>query len=112
LFVRELVLGALEGLRLVHQRGVWRLVGPLVTTARLHELLATRLGTLGTSATDALDVVAVWEPTGLSMLEEVLGADQLELLDRSARQLVIRRRHPLGVRHDGSRHRCLRRILS
>ena len=38
LFVRELVLGALDSGHLVDQRGVWRLVGPLVTTPRLHEL--------------------------------------------------------------------------
>ena len=31
---------------LVDQRGVWRLVGPLVTTARLHELVGARLGTV------------------------------------------------------------------
>jgi len=30
-------------------------------------------------------------------------------LDRDFR---VPARHPLGVRHDGSRHRCLRRILS
>ena len=35
LFVRELVLGAIDSGRLVDQHGVWRLVGPLVTTPRL-----------------------------------------------------------------------------
>src|SRR5829696_4732596 len=56
LFVRELVLGAVEGGRLADQRGVWRLVGPLVTTPRLQELVASRLGTLAPEATDALDI--------------------------------------------------------
>ena len=40
LFVRELVLAGLDGGQLVEQRGVWRLVSPLVATPRLHELLA------------------------------------------------------------------------
>ena len=64
--MRELVLGALDGGHLVDQRGVWRLVGPLVTTPRLHELVAARLGTLDPAAADALDILAVWEPAGLA----------------------------------------------
>ena len=83
LFVRELVLGAVQTGRLVDQRGVWRLVGPLVTTPRLQELVAARLGALAGAATDALDILAVWEPAGLSTLEAIVGADQLEVLDRS-----------------------------
>ena len=74
LFVRELVLGAVDGGHLVDQRGVWRLVGPLVTTPRLQELVAARLGTLASAAADALDVLAVWEPAGLSTLEAIVGA--------------------------------------
>ena len=66
LFVRELVLGALESGLLVEQHGVWRLVGPLVATARLHELVAARLEALAPSATDVLDILAVWEPAGLA----------------------------------------------
>ena len=34
LFVRELVLGAIDAGHLVEQHGVWRLVGSLVTTPR------------------------------------------------------------------------------
>ncbi len=50
LFVRELVLGAIDGGRLSDQRGVWRLTGPLVATPRLHELVADRLGALDAEA--------------------------------------------------------------
>ena len=39
LFVRELVLGAIDAGHLVDLHGVWRLVGPLVTTPRLAELV-------------------------------------------------------------------------
>ena len=46
------------------------------------------------TAADALDRLAVWEPTGLSPLEDVVGRDQLELLDRAGL---------LTVRADGRR---------
>ena len=106
LFVRELVLGAVERDHLVHQHGVWRLVGPLVTTARLHELVAARLGALGPSATGALEVLAIGEPAGLSTLEAIVGVDRLEELDLAGM---------LAVRTDGRRqqvtlsHPALRR---
>ena len=94
LFVRELVLGAIENEHLVHQHGVWRLVGPLVTTPRVHELVSARLGSLDSSATSAVEILAVWEPAGLSTLEAIVGRDQLELLDRAG---------VLAVRTDGRR---------
>ena len=92
--MRELVLGAIDSGHLVDQRGVWRLVGPLVATSRLHELVAARLGALGRDATDALDILAVWEPAGLSTLEAIVGRERLEMLDRSGL---------LAVRTDGRR---------
>ncbi len=94
LFVRELVLGAIDSGHLVCQHGVWRLVGSLVATPRLHDVVATRLGALPPAAADALDQLAVWEPTGLSPLEDAVGRDQLELLDRAGL---------LTVRADGRR---------
>ncbi len=94
LFVRELVLAALERGHLLDQRGVWRLIGPLVTTPRLHELVAARLASLDASAREALDMLAVWEPTGLAILEAAVGREALEALDRSGL---------LAVRTDGRR---------
>src|SRR5262249_19917576 len=82
LLVRELVLGALDHDHLVAQRGVWRLAGPLVTTPRLHELMTSRLGELPPEASEALDILAVCEPTGLAVLEDLVGTRPLELLDR------------------------------
>src|SRR4029079_11444265 len=46
LFVRELVLGALDAGQLVEQHGVWRLAGSLVPTQRLQDLVAARLNGL------------------------------------------------------------------
>ena len=83
LFVRELVLGALETGRLVDEHGVWQLIGPLFTTTRLLELVEARVGDLGPDARAALDVLAVWEPTSIRMLESVVDPRLLETLDRS-----------------------------
>jgi DNA-binding CsgD family transcriptional regulator/tetratricopeptide (TPR) repeat protein len=94
LFVRELVLGAIDGGRLGDQRGVWRLTGPLVATPRLHELVADRLGALDAEAQAALDILAMWEPTGLAVVESVVRRETLEALDRSGL---------LAVRADGRR---------
>src|SRR5262245_22451874 len=103
LFVRELVLGALEHGHLVDQRGVWRLTGPLVTTPRLRELVAARLTSLDDTAKDALERLAVWEPTGFAILEDAVGSEALEALDRSGllsmrvdgRRQEVRLSHPL-----------------
>jgi DNA-binding CsgD family transcriptional regulator len=94
LYVRELVLGALDGGHLIVQHGVWRLGGPLVTTPRLREVVAARLRSLSPSMVDVLDHVSVWEPVGLAMLEAAVGHDQLEALDRAGL---------LTVRVDGRR---------
>ena len=96
LFLRELVLGALQRGQLVRRHGVWRLGGALVTTQRLHELIAARLSGVGDEASQALDVLSIWEPAGLSTLEAEVGRDQLELLDR---------RGLLEVRTEGRRER-------
>jgi len=103
LFVRELVLGAIDAGHLVDQHGVWRLVGPLVTTARLRELVANRLAALEPAAADALDRLAVWEPMGLAPLADLVGRELLELLDRAGllavridgRRQIVTLAHPL-----------------
>ena len=72
-----------------------------MTTPRLHELLAGRLARLPPATVAALDILAVWEPAGLATLEAIVGADQLELLDRSG-LLTVRiegRRQEVGLAH-------------
>ena len=82
LFVRELVLGAVDAGNLVNQRGVWRLAGPLTTTVRLAELIAARLSAVGQSARNTLELFSVWDTIGLSTLEDLVGLEALEELDR------------------------------
>ena len=64
-------------------------------------LLAGRLARLPEAACRAVDILAVWEPAGLTTLEAIVGADQLELLDRSG-LLTVRsegRRQQVGLAH-------------
>ena len=81
LFLRELVLGALEGGRLVEQHGVWQLTGPPPTTPPMVDLMEARFGELDADERAALDVLAVWEPTGLAMVESCVDIAVLERLD-------------------------------
>ena len=94
----------------------------LVTTQRLHELIAARLSGVGDEASEALDVLSIWEPAGLSTLEAEVGRDQLELLDRRGllevrterRRELVRFAHPLYgeiVRSDAGAGRRRRLLL-
>jgi ATP/maltotriose-dependent transcriptional regulator MalT len=83
LFARELVLGAIEGGQLRYDRGVWRLAGRLVATARLADTVAARLDVLDPETRSALDRVALSEPVGLTMLESFAGAAAVEQLERA-----------------------------
>jgi DNA-binding CsgD family transcriptional regulator len=82
MYLRELVLGALEKGRLDRQHRVWRLAGPLVPTPRLRQIVEERIGVLPPAAADALDRLAVWEPAALSMVDDAVGREPLELLER------------------------------
>jgi DNA-binding CsgD family transcriptional regulator/tetratricopeptide (TPR) repeat protein len=83
LFIRELVLGALNAGQLLEVRGVWQLQGPLTATDRLAELVEDRLRGVEPEAERALEILAVWEPAGLSVLESIVGVDALDALDRA-----------------------------
>jgi ATP/maltotriose-dependent transcriptional regulator MalT len=94
LFLREFVLASLESGHLVNQRGVWRLVGPLVATPRLDDLVGSRLAAVDPAAAPVLDLLAVCEPIGLSTLEALFGRAAIEALDHIG---------VLTVRADGRR---------
>ena len=98
LFLREVVLAGLEGGHLVNQRGVWRLVGPLVANPRLNELIGARLAAVEPAAVPVLDMLALCEPAGLAMLEELFGREPVEALDRLGL---------LTVRADGRRQHVM-----
>jgi hypothetical protein len=80
---------------LVDQHGVWQMTGALVTTAPLLGLVEARFGELDTDDREAVEMLAVWEPIGLSMLESMVDPRRLERLDRIGL---------LATRTDGRRH--------
>jgi hypothetical protein len=96
LFVRELVLGAIESGHLIEERGVWRVSGPLTATARLADTITARVDVLDEPSRAALDRVALWEPVGLVTLEAAAGPATVEALERSGLVRVVtegRRQH-------------------
>ena len=83
LFVRELVLGAKDAGDLAVRRGVWWLRGSLSSTPRLTDVVDDRVRAVSDEARDGLELLAVWEPLGLTELESVVGAGPIEELDRA-----------------------------
>ncbi|MCU1379267.1 MAG: transcriptional regulator, LuxR family, partial [Acidimicrobiales bacterium] len=103
LFLRELVLGALEDGTLRDEGGIFRLVGPLAPSDRLVELVEGRLGAFDARERDLVELVSFGEPVGSAELG-VLGDPALaESLERKAqlasgmsgRRLEVRLGHPL-----------------
>ncbi|MCA1657144.1 MAG: hypothetical protein LC713_05480, partial [Actinobacteria bacterium] len=82
LFLRELVVGAVEAGVLRHDGGLWRLQGELPATSRLVELVEARLQSLDENERRTLEVLALGEPLGLEVLERVTGGALPEHLER------------------------------
>ncbi|HEY3261302.1 MAG TPA: LuxR C-terminal-related transcriptional regulator [Pseudonocardiaceae bacterium] len=101
LFVRELVRGALTSGRLVAEQGVWRLTGPLVSTAPLVELVETHVGAVEPAGRAVLDLLATVGPVGLTELAEVAAMELLEQLERGGLVTVMveGRRHEVSLAH-------------
>lgn len=82
LFLRELVLGALEAGVLRREEGIWRLCGWLPTSSRLVEIIESRLGHLDDAVRRGLDVLAVAEPLEVELLQGLDTQMDLEALER------------------------------
>ena len=103
LFLRELVLGALEAGVLRCEEGIWRLGGTLPASSRLMEIIQTRLGGLDEPDRRALDVLALGEPLEVDLLQVVETQSNLEALEgrrlvrieQDGRRLIARLAHPL-----------------
>ncbi|MGY0541490.1 LuxR C-terminal-related transcriptional regulator [Nocardioides sp. YJ-D4] len=103
LFLRELVLGAVEEGVLSTRGGVWRLSGDLHPTARLVELVEARLAGLSVEERAAMELVSFGEPLGLDQLETLVDADTAEALERKGliegssdqQRLCVGLAHPL-----------------
>jgi DNA-binding CsgD family transcriptional regulator len=103
LYLRELVLGALESGTLRQVDKVWRWRGTLAGVIRLAELVQDRLSTLDHAARDAVELVAWGEPLGVGALERLVGKNAVQaaedggllVLERSDRRTLARLAHPL-----------------
>jgi DNA-binding CsgD family transcriptional regulator len=89
LFLHELVAGALQNGSLREESGIWRLRGALQPTARLEELVTTRLGHLSDPERHALELTALGEPLAQPALDQLADADAIESLEN--RGLIISR---------------------
>ena len=94
LFLRELILGALDAGVLRQRVGVWRLEGRLPASARLVELVEARLGDLSDRDRDSLELLALGQPLGVDLFEQLTGVRTLPALER---------RHLVSVEKDGQR---------
>jgi ATP/maltotriose-dependent transcriptional regulator MalT len=103
LFLRELVLAAMESGALRREGDLWRLRGHFHTSSRLEELVASRLAGFADEERAALEVLAVSEPMGLEPFQTLSGLSDVEALERrqlvrvavEGRRLKVRLVHPL-----------------
>lgn len=91
LYLRHLVLGALDAGALRLDEGVWRLVDPQPLPATLVELVEARLAGLGDAARGLLETVAYGEPVGVDLLARLGEMAQLEVLERLSLVVITRR---------------------
>ncbi|MGH9012295.1 MAG: AAA family ATPase, partial [Acidimicrobiia bacterium] len=82
LYLHELVLAALESGVLHKDEGLWKIRGRLPASARLVELVETRLSVLHDADRQALELLTVGEPLGIELFERQVGADVLANLER------------------------------
>ena len=103
LFLRELVLGALDAGVLRQEDGVWRLGGLPAASSRLLEIIEARLGHLDEPAASALRLLALGEPLEVDLLPAIDPAIDVQALERRGlvrtdargRRLAARLPHPL-----------------
>ena len=103
LFLREVVLGALEVGALRRTDGIWRMAETPATSARLVEIIEARLVELDEAVLRTLAVLALGEPLEAKVLQQLAAGVDLEALERRGllrierdeRRLHVRLPHPL-----------------
>jgi DNA-binding CsgD family transcriptional regulator len=103
LYLRELLIGAVDSGALEEESGMWSLRRPLTAPDRLVELVAARLGGLGDETVALIELVAAGEPVGFSMLEQLTDAAFVEDAERhgflevfqDGRRTEVRLSHPM-----------------
>ena len=101
LYVRELVLGALESGTLRLDRGLWRLSGRPAVSRSLVELVASRMSELAPRERAPIELLAVGEPLRLGEIaaltdyEALVAAESLGLVVVAASADEVRLAHPV-----------------
>lgn len=104
LYLRELVTGAFNSGNLIFEAGAWELADEwLVSTPKLHELIAARLSAAPSSARAVLELLAACQPLGLADTQQFVPLDVLSNLEaiglvkavQSSQRTEIMLAHPL-----------------
>ena len=88
LYLRELLLGALENGSLTREGDLWQMRTKPPVTATLGELIASRMSDLDKSERQAVEVVAFGEPISLGLVVQLTGTDALAAAE-SQRMVVV-----------------------
>jgi DNA-binding CsgD family transcriptional regulator/tetratricopeptide (TPR) repeat protein len=101
LFLRELVLAAMDGNVLAEESGVWTLNGPLQVPPSIQELVRQRLTLMNPSQRDLLYALAFADALGLGLMHTLHPEADVEALERRG---LIRldddgRRRPAALTH-------------
>jgi ATP/maltotriose-dependent transcriptional regulator MalT len=125
LLLRELIDASRDRGELSRTEGVWRWTGEVPVSVPLQEMVETRIGNLAAPERRVLETLALGEPLGAQLLEELTGGEELAELER--RGLVsatgegaeeeVRLSHPLYAevvrsRVPSAEARALRRALA
>jgi DNA-binding CsgD family transcriptional regulator len=94
LYLRELLIGAVDSGALAAEGGMWALRLPLTAPDRLVELVALRLEGLAADTAGVIELLAAGEPLGLALLETLTAPASLEDAEREGL---------IEVRQDGRR---------
>lgn len=97
LYLRELLMGAVESNTLQLIDGTWRIDGTLSGTDRLTDLITARLSGLTRPDRDALELLALSGPLGLGLLEMLAPQANLEQLEEGG---IITVHHGVAARID------------
>jgi len=103
LYLRELLIGAVDSGALRESGGIWSLHLPLTAPGRLIELVAARLAGLAPDTVAVIELLAAGEPLGLSILEKITDPASVEdaeaqgfvHVQQDGRRTVARLTHPV-----------------
>jgi DNA-binding CsgD family transcriptional regulator len=103
LYLRELLIGAVQSQALTESGGIWALHRSLAAPGRLVELVAARLAGLPPETVTVIETLAVGESLGLATLEAVTSPDGVEdaeaqglvWIEQDGRRTLARLSHPV-----------------